>query len=306
MNDDYIEGEDDYIEGELAHDEPRTAVATRTEQAVQVFNPLDHEPVAFSRGLVTRQQNYDALQSHLEGVLVKGKDYGKIHVKKCDNKFNCTNPYHFSGWELFSPGADKILGILGLGVHYPDIGAYRTAAIEGRPIQDVLTDCHILGHSGQVIAEGTGACSRDKVEGDLNRTIKMACKRARLDAVKRLPVVSALFESDFFDRTAGNDPPPSATARGQKVDPVKKWDQGAVLEVCPISKKYKGMKWRDIPTDALQWMAENVNDKPDVLRAVTAELAKRGPATTDSGSIRTPLPPSTPEDEYLSDRQRGE
>ena len=76
------------IEGEVIDEDPGKEVATASDNAgvVQVFNPLDAEPVAFARQLQIRQDNYDNLQLHLQGVLIAGKDFGKIHVKKdCDN-----------------------------------------------------------------------------------------------------------------------------------------------------------------------------------------------------------------------------
>ena len=118
------------IEGELVDDEPGKDVATANAGAAQVFNPLDAEPVTFKRQLENRQANYDNLREHLFGELVPGKDFGKIHVtKNCDNKYNCTNDRHFSGYTLFSPGADKLLGILGLSVGYTDLQDYKRAAL---------------------------------------------------------------------------------------------------------------------------------------------------------------------------------
>jgi len=213
------------IEGEL--DVPReTSVAHAPEaQAVKVFNPLDAEPLTFSQGLQRRQDNYDSLQMHLRSVLVPGKDFGRIHVKKdCDNKWNCTNDYHFSAWTLFAPGADKILGLLGLAVHYPDMQDYKRATLKGLVIKEVIADCQVIGHNGQVIAEGAGACSREELQfGGLNAVIKRACKRARLDAVSRLPVVSALFESDFLAQIAQEGASNSTAKRSQRVNETKKW-----------------------------------------------------------------------------------
>ena len=132
----------DIIEGEIVED-PGTEVVTVSDNAGAVvsFNPLDAEPVAFARQLTERQNNYDQLQMHLRGVLIEGKDFGKIHVvgkNKCENPWQCTNPRHFSPYTLFAPGADKILGILGLAVHYPDLKDYKRAVLQGNKIEDVI------------------------------------------------------------------------------------------------------------------------------------------------------------------------
>lgn len=279
------------------------ALARRQDTAAAVFNPLDAEPVAFKQQLANRQENYDALAMHLRGVLVLDKDFGRIHVapkSKCPEPWHCSPeraPGHWSDYEIFASGADKILGILGLGVHYPGLQDYKRAVLKGYHIEEVIADAQILSQRDQVIAEGAGACSRSEVKDSLNNCIKKACKRARVDAVKRLPVVSALFEADFLAEVAAQQAQartPSVAARQQKVR--KRWDTGAKLDVCPIGRTQKGKPWREIPTEHLEWMVANVTDKPDIYRAATEELSKRGIAS-GSGSIRTPAPPASPSDE---------
>ena len=285
------------IESELVDEEPGKEVAPTSANAgaVPVFNPLDAEPVAFKRQLETRQANYDNLREHLFGELVPGKDFGKIHVaKKCENKYTCTNDHHFSGFTLFSPGADKILGILGLSVHYPDLQDYKRAALKGMPIEEVITDAQILGLNEQVIATGVGACARSEIGGgNLNNTIKRACKRARVDAVKRLPTISALFEDDILAELAAAAKRNDNNAARKRIQTVRNpYDTGAILEVCPIGKEMKGKAWRDIDTEALEYIVGKVTDKPDVTRAAAGELSKRNRAA-DPGSIRSSPPPAS-------------
>ena len=295
---------DDIIEGELADEQPGRAVTTRDDKpgAVAVFNPLDAEPVTFTRQLQTRQDNYDNLREHLFGVLVPGKDFGKIHyVKDCENKKSCSNPYHFSGYTLFAPGADKILGILGLTPVYPGYEDYIRAAVTGKQIEDVIIKCQVVGSSDQVLSEGMGACSRSEISGgNLNNTLKRACKRARVDAVKRLPTVSALFEDDVLAELEAAAKQNQMNSARKRIHQVKnKWDTGARLEVCPIGRHIKGKLWHEIETDALQWIVAKVTDKPDVKRAAEEELSKRSSAP-GSSSIRTPSPPASDEPEVCS------
>lgn len=301
---------DEPLEGEYSNVEPspRRDVAVHRETPAAVFNPLDAEPVSFKNQLANRQENYDALAMHLRGVLVPDKDFGRIHVcpkSKCPEPWHCSPekaPGHWSGYELFASGADKILGILGLAVDYPDLQDYKRAVLKGFKLEEVIADAHILSHGDQVIASGAGACERHEVNGRLNNCIKKACKRARLDAVKRLPVVSALFENDFLEQVAreaaarkGN----TTSARAQQVR--HRWDTGVKLDTCPIGRAHKDKPWREIPTDYLEWIAREGDDKPDIKRAAVEELSKRGSAS-GSGSIRTrPSPTSPPtniENEY--------
>lgn len=288
----------DIIDGEII--EPsKEVVEINTEQAVQEFNPLDAQPVAFQRSLDQRQENYDNLQAHLQGIMVAGKDFGRIHIankQKCPEPWHCTydqNRGHYSDYQLLAPGADKILGVLGLGVHYPDMKDYKRAALKGMHIVEVISDCQILGHSGQVIAEGAGACSRDEVNGSLNNAIKRANKRARLDAVKRLPTISAMFEDGFLDQMAEAQKVKAQKTAAQRAQRIRNiWDTGARLQVCPIGKSTEGKPWHEIETEHLQWMVENLQDKPDIIRAAEGELKKRAAgAHADPGSISTPSSP---------------
>lgn len=309
---------DDPIEGEVIREDPGKSVAARDDNAgaVKVFNPLDAEPVSFKQQLENRQENYDALKMHLRGELVPGKDFARLHIaskQKCPEWWNCSpeiEPRHWSDWQLLAPGADKVLGILGLGVHYPDLKDYKRAVLQGHRLEDVIVDCQILGHAEQVIAEGAGACSREEMDGKLNNAIKRACKRARLDAVHRLPVVSALFEADFLKEIVTHAAQHQGNTTAGRARQVKhKWDTGVRLEVCPITRDHKGKKWRDVPTDTLAWIVREVTDKPDVSRAAVEELSKR--TGTDSGthggaegsgSTHTqPSPAFNPEEEYLNE-----
>lgn len=300
--------ERDVIEGELAETSSKTEIVKQDDNtgAVVEYNPLDAEPIAFKRQLANRQENYDNLREHLFGVLVPGKDFGKIHVVKgCDNQYSCTNPYHLSGYELFAPGADKILGILSLAVHYPDLKDYKRACLQGHTIEEIIVDAQILGRNDHVMTVGVGACARSEIKGsNLNNTLKRACKRARVDAVKRLPTISALFEDNILEELAAAAKRNENNAARKRIhqEITKKWDTGARLEVCPIGRDIKGKKWRDIETNALQWVVANVKDKPDITRAASEELSKRNSAP-GSSSIRTPSSPASDEQppEYSDD-----
>ena len=307
---------DEIIEGEVVQpdaQEPENAVQVHQDAPVVIYNPLDAEPVAFRNQLQNRQENYDALAMHLRTHLVEGKDFGRIHLGKRDHKkdyMRCEKPYactpeaapaHWTDYQLLAPGADKVLGFLGLAVNYPDLQDYKRAVLKGYRLEEVISDCQIIGHNGQVIAVGAGACERGEVQGSLNNCIKRAHKRARVDAVLRLPVVSALFEKDFLAELARNAS--NATTVNDRQRQVKKqYNTGARLEFCPITRHHKGKPWREIPTDTLEWIMQHVNDKPDVTRAAEEELAKRADRSAPgSGSTHTPPRPDStdPYDEYL-------
>jgi uncharacterized protein (DUF3820 family) len=243
-----------------------------------VFNPLDADPAQFSQALVQRQGNYDALREHLRNILVPGIDFGKLHIQRDCTQYNCQTPAHLSKDQLKDPGADKILGLLGLALAYDDVmNEYRAASLEGVTINDVIITARILNQHAVVIAEGSGAASVAKHKGDLSNTIKKAQKRARVDAVKRLPGVSALFDGDFFDSVIDTSdthhPPPQSNAQREVDGPPP--GPGQLLDVMPIGK-FKGVTFRNLDFTYLQWIVKKLKDKPDIHHSATVELQRRG------------------------------
>ena len=286
------------IEGEVITDEPETALvkASDSSHQVEIFNPLDAEPVAFKKALESRSENYDALALHLRGILVPEKDFGRIHhanKEKCPEPRHCSyeqNPHHYSDYRLLKPGGDKVLGLLGLGVSYPDEEDYRRATLRGLPITDVVIKCYIDNGRGQILCEGMGAASRDKEKGDLNNTIKKACKRARLDAVDRLPAISALFETDFLEQIAREAKRKnSTTSRQQTVNP--KHDTGALLQVFPLKGNLAGERFDQMDDGAIDWCIRTFEaSKPDIYKAALRVRESRQNPPTDPEPAEDPTP----------------
>lgn len=255
------------IEGEVIRDDQQ--IATQQAGATTVYNPLDAEPIAFKQALQSRQENYDSLAQHLRLIMTPGVDFGRIHHdKNCrEGQYRCQDPRHWTPYDLWSPGADKILGVLNLGAVYPGAEDYKRAALKGMPINDVIVDCQI-DNGGQVIAQGMGACSRDEpqIKGDLNRCIKRACKRARVDAVKRLPTVASLFEDQAFWRKMDEDHKAGQKQQFQQ-SASQKFNTGALLEVMPIGKKLKGQRFDEMSDGAIDYILNGFEDKPDIWKA---------------------------------------
>lgn len=262
-----------------------------------VFNPLDASPAAFRHALAERKENYVSLAEHLRGMLVPYKDFGRIHVAKdCKDKYSCANPYHYSGDTLFAPGADKILSSLGLSCEYPGEDDYRRASLKGIEIKEVILKAFIMDLHGRTIAQGTAAASTKEHQGSLHNTIQKAEKRARLDAVKRLPGVSSLFEDGTLSTVGGGQ----STAAGQAA--VKEatrtratgpsYATGAALTSMPFGK-FKGKPWRELEDSYLEWAARR-EDSPDVAKAATAEIERRALEVDDFDMDSVPPPPDAP------------
>lgn len=274
--------DNDIIDGEVVESDRQVATHSDNATGMRVFNPLDAEPIAFKRALESRQENYNSLAQHLRTIMTPGIDFGRIHHdKNCkDGQWKCTNPRHWTPYDLWSPGADKILGVLNLGVNYPGVEAYKKAALSGVKVEDVIVDCHI-DNAEQTIAEGLGACSRSEgqIKGDLNRCIKRACKRARVDAVKRLPTVASLFEDQAFWAKLEADH--KASKKQQFHNSPQRFSSGAYLTHWPFQKppKMKGVRFDEMPDHTIDWILGNMADKPDIFKAAQRVKEARHPDT---------------------------
>lgn len=171
-------------------------------------SPLDLPAEVFRAGLDRRKENRAALMEWIRAALVEGVDYGRIHVvskDKCRAGKHCTNAAHFSKPSLFKPGAEKICGMLGVGVHFPTLHDYEQAALHGVDLHNVIIRCEIRDAAGHVVADGVGARSLKQDYGDINKALKMAEKSAHIDATLRMAGLSEVFTQDLEDMTNGEN-----------------------------------------------------------------------------------------------------
>jgi hypothetical protein len=191
-------------------DEPR---------GVTVF---DQNAGDFRGALARRGDNRKTLIEWVRQALVEGVDFGRIHMvkkDKCPLGSKCKNDSHFSKPVLFKPGSEKICGMLGVTPTFPRLHDYEQMVIEGRDIAHIMISCHILGVDRAVVSVGVGARSLVSDNGDLNKSLKMACKSAAIDATLRMAGLSEIFTQDLGDPRANaeaNDDPQageSATER---------------------------------------------------------------------------------------------
>ncbi len=174
------------------------------EQSVTALgvNPLDLPPDQFQESLERRKTNRKSLIDWVREALVEGVDFGRIHfVKKstCSLGKNCTIDGHFAKPSLFKPGAEKILGMLGITVNWPTLNQYEQVALDGKKIESIVLRCEAITASGEVAAEGIGARSVDQDGGDLNKALKMAKKSGMIDMTLTLGGLSEIFTQDIED-----------------------------------------------------------------------------------------------------------
>jgi hypothetical protein len=189
---------------------------------VSVFNPDD-----LKRQLKVEQERRELLSSFIKQNLTDGVDYGKIHTAgkdRCQKPWECKNEHHFSKPCLFKPGAEKFCSLLQLRAEFtPD---KETIEMVGGPAGLIAFRCELRQTStGITVAEGRGACSISEKGGMVNTTLKIAEKRAHIDAVLRLGL-SDSFTQDLEEMKLpeGNVPVPAieiAKASKKELDDIR-------------------------------------------------------------------------------------
>jgi hypothetical protein len=303
------------IEGQLA-DQPPAAAPAGAVVAYQdrppSSNPFDAAPAQFAVQIRERGENYANLVAWLCEHMVVGEDLVQVHIvkrDKCDPRNSgcspSTNPYHWSDPTLSKKGAEKVCGLLGIGVRFLGMEDFRRMALKGTHIVDIIIDCELYNGRNETISQGTGACNIAETQDNLNNALKKACKRAHVDAVLRVAGLSGIAteikrrmppidlerakEGLPQRQPAGSVDERAEVARGGH-------NTGAKLTHCPIgaAKGYKGKPWREVPSDFLEWIVRDIKDKPDICKAAAGELEKRrGNAPAGSDSTHTRPPPSS-------------
>lgn len=163
---------------------------TELQTVVEVLpsNPMDLPTEMFTAGLDRRKQNRAALLGWVRNALVNSVDFGCIKIKG-----------RMSRPSLWKPGAEKICGMLGVTIRYPSLKEYEQAAMKGATLKQIIIRCEILDRAGSVITDGVGARSLSQDNGDINKSLKMACKSAHIDATLRMAGLSEVFTQDIED-----------------------------------------------------------------------------------------------------------
>lgn len=146
--------------------------------------------------LVAQTEQRVLIKQFIQHHLIEGVDFGRIHVvKNCANQYTCTNKYHFGKDMLFKPGQEKIFSLFGITSEL--VKDAETYEMLPNTTNMVAYKC-IAKRGDQVVAEGRGAAVVGDNRRDVNATIKIAEKRARMDACLALGF-SEYFSQDLDD-----------------------------------------------------------------------------------------------------------
>jgi len=119
---------------------------------------LDLPSETFENALKRREKNHRRLIQWIKKNLHPDVDYGRTHVfeqcryAKAGVPHQCRDLSHMSMLTLWKAGAEKILGVLGLSAHFPNLHQYELAAVHKQEITQVVLKCdhqrQLQGHLG--------------------------------------------------------------------------------------------------------------------------------------------------------------
>jgi len=167
--------------------------------------PATMNPKAMAEQMKVEAQKRKLIKEYINYHMVDGVDYGKIHIgKNCDNQYQCTKAFHFSKNTLFKPGSEKFVSLFKLRPMFEkDTDTLEMAGQEKGLFAYV---CRLYTVKGDMVGEGRGAASLSEKTWLVNNAIKIAQKRAQVDAVLRTGALSDFFTQDLedMDLSGGN------------------------------------------------------------------------------------------------------
>ena len=227
-------------------------IVTQETNSMMIIEGLKLDRLADSMNKINQ------FQQVIQSQLVEGHDYGQAF-------------YGSSKPSLLKPGAEKILMLLGLSSEYEII----------EKIQDYeegffsYTIRCILTKNGQVITEGLGHCNskEKKYESDKqdkymlgNTCLKMAKKRAQVDAALTVGSLSNIFTQDLEDMADFNQSEKLDTMNVSDAESLKinfgKYKGKTIKEIYAVDKGYT------------KWLADKAKD--EVIKKAASMILQNG------------------------------
>jgi hypothetical protein len=210
------------------------------------------------------------LEQYIRDNMVNKTDYGIIHVKKkeeCPKPWECENPYHYSKPSLFKPGAEKFASLFRLTARFKkDV---ETCEMAGSVPGLFAYMCELVNSSGEVVGEGRGACSAAEKSGSMNTAIKIAQKRAQMDATLRYGALSGFFTQDMEDEPDAIVVDSAPPAKTEPVMVEKKPDFEKAMRMI------RGLKNAEAVFRGIDIMEKSTNYPPDQKKKLLAALSLR-------------------------------
>lgn len=212
-------------------------------------SPAVLAPSELQLAVNTEAEKREILRKYVKDQLVDGQDYGTIPL----GSGKASKP------TLFKQGMEKILSLMKV-TSEVCFDKELSEFLSGPTSKIVAYHCS-LSQSGNKIADGDGSCSVQEKRGDANTAIKIAQKRARMDACLSLGF-SEYFTQDLEDTSTHDvskvehtSPVQSAAKNVFSNDLMKSWKDKEIrtLVVVVLSKEIvtskSGVQYAALQTD---------------------------------------------------------
>jgi hypothetical protein len=219
---------------------------------LEIVNPPENISVTMtserlSLALSDEQKKRDLIKTYIQQNLVPDVDYGKINMNGRMSK-DC----------LFKPGAEKVCSLLHLNPVFK-IDTDLTPILGDGVIPYI---CQLINrHTGEVEGEGRGSCSLKEKQGNANVAIKIAQKRAQIDAVLRVAALSDQFTQDLEDmgaqKTKVEPYYPKSSPPTDDLPPFETYEEEVDDGPRCTFGKNKGKPWSQLTINQLKWYKEN-------------------------------------------------
>jgi hypothetical protein len=176
----------------------------------QSLRSVNTTPKQLRKQMQRDQEMREVINEYIEQNMVAGKDYGTIEIQGKDGRRHTSKP------SLFKPGSEKFCGLFKIRATFKK--DQETVDMLGNTPGIIAYLCELVDGRGQIVGEGRGTAKAD-VKGadfDINKQVKIAQKRAQIDAVLRTGGLSDFFTQDMEDAPKdvdGDNTSPPATVK---------------------------------------------------------------------------------------------
>lgn len=176
----------------MAKKEKVENVVVPTQTAIIESDPLTITPTDIRQRMALEQEKRKVMTDYISKNMKAGQDYGSIKIEGRDGQV------YESRNTLFKPGSEKFCSLFGLRpVFRADT---ETLGMLGNRPGVVAFVCELVTKNGTVVGEGRGVADiNEKKNWSLNNAVKIAEKRAQIDAVLRTGGLSDFFTQDLDD-----------------------------------------------------------------------------------------------------------
>jgi uncharacterized protein YheU (UPF0270 family) len=178
---------------------------------------LKFDEESLKKAIKFAEKRKKLMDNYIRENLVEGVDYGSIEMKLTNKQTGEKYTVNTKNI-LFKPGAEKITSLYGLRSKWiADEETFKM--LDGKQNKTyVCYKCLLLNNQDKIVGEGRGACSLEEKSGDANVAIKIAKKRAKLDAILDFAALSETFTQDLDEMETPSHTTEPKKSKKQKVE----------------------------------------------------------------------------------------